>query len=205
MPALNLCNWDDSVTAGLKKVLATLLPQFQSIEVSINSLNEAPVLFGPLQNAVTSELSRGLLQLPQGSQILADETKMSTGQLKEIGLRNLRTISCLAKLREIPYCLHLGPLNYFNDARLLILSRTPSLVGNRLALPWFAQVSTHNGRFIIDEPSILSVARRYIFEAARTGKDYIMQEELSKACHRDYNQLNYASVLIKHCVVFLDH
>lgn len=70
MPALNISHWspENVCLDTFSAVLSILLPQMTRIPLTIENLNEGPLLM-PVRDVAAGELDWGLLQLPKGSQV----------------------------------------------------------------------------------------------------------------------------------------
>ena len=67
--------------------LRKLHPQAIVLNLSRECLNEAT--FTPVKNYETEELEHSRLSLPNGTLLIIDETRLTPGQLTEVGTRNI--------------------------------------------------------------------------------------------------------------------
>ena len=79
------CSLDEisSIVTNLRQ----LHPQAVVMNLSRELLNER--LMSPLKNYETEELVHSRLSLPNGTLLIIDETKLTPGQLNEIGTKNI--------------------------------------------------------------------------------------------------------------------
>uniref|UniRef100_A0A5K3EXZ9 Mini-chromosome maintenance complex-binding protein n=2 Tax=Mesocestoides corti TaxID=53468 RepID=A0A5K3EXZ9_MESCO len=185
LPPLNICRWNPSFTEHLASTLSDILPQLSTLEVSIESLNTGPPLL-PVHNVAKGELEPGLLQLPSGSQILADETRMSTGQLTSVGVLNCRVLTTLAVQRKLMYDFQFYTRDWEADVRVLLLSSScPSIIKPSLVLP-LQNVLEEEARSVLD-PLSLSLVRRLLLQAVPAEEtDYSIESELQQIINQDF-------------------
>ena len=92
--SLNLILPSESDARNISGALKALCPSVVPINVNIASLN-ARELF-PRKDYTANRLRAAPLQLPTGSLLLADETRLSDGQLAERGVKNLRALEAVS-------------------------------------------------------------------------------------------------------------
>lgn len=79
------------LAAAVENVVTAVVP----VELSIASLNAREMY--PKKDYTFNRLKAGPLQLAGGAVLLADETRLSNGQLAERGLKNVRAMTSVAK------------------------------------------------------------------------------------------------------------
>ncbi len=92
--SLNLILPTESDARNIAGALKALCPSVVHINVNIASLN-ARELF-PRKDYTANRLRAAPLQLPTGALLLADETRMTDGQLAERGVKNLRALEAVS-------------------------------------------------------------------------------------------------------------
>ncbi|TGZ59857.1 hypothetical protein CRM22_008849 [Opisthorchis felineus] len=176
-------------TAGLLSRLRLLLPclvtQLAPVTVTLESLNNGPNLM-PIRDADRGSLDAGRLQLPNGTQVLVDETGMTTGQLQSRGVLNLRALTMLATKQCVPYDFQFYTQDWDTDCRVLIISAGQSLVKSTLALPWvpegdFSVECTYN-----QADTAWNELRNYLTILTQSSSLYSMEEPLQKRINDDF-------------------
>lgn len=88
------------LASAVENVVTAAVP----VELSIVSLNAKEMY--PKKDYTLNRLKAGPLQLTGGAILLADETRLSNGQLAERGLKNVRAITSIAKHCTAPLDFH---------------------------------------------------------------------------------------------------
>lgn len=130
--SLNLTGPIQGLTQILSKELASLVPRFHSMPLSLEKLEEGP--WWPRDDG--SGLWAGPLQLAPGTHLLVDEGALDEGQIKDTGLRNLRALTLLAREQRLQYGFAYSPeMSMDVEVPLLVLSPGRSLLPNLSHLP----------------------------------------------------------------------
>lgn len=70
----------------------------------------------------------GWLQLPDGTHLLVDETKMNAGVLQEQGVRNMADIHSLTLRQEVNYDFNYFRIPFHTNIPVLVLSEGKSMI-----------------------------------------------------------------------------
>ncbi|KAL3321054.1 hypothetical protein Ciccas_000256 [Cichlidogyrus casuarinus] len=181
IPALNIWGLTETPDTGvlltkLKETLSSVLPQLVSIKADIESLNKGPMLM-PIRNPTTYALEAGRLQLPIGTNVLVDETGMSSGQLDARGVLNLRALAMVCTKFQLPYDFQTYQQDWDTDLRVLILSTSQSLIKVNIR-NLISATSLLNYAYSLDDP--LQQIIKDDFVAWRKNKEtFIEVEEFS--------------------------
>lgn len=87
---INLTFPSESESPDLHKALSQLLPSFHALNLTLETLNDSTPYAPVSQN---ESLHAGVLQLPQGTFLLLDETKMKEGQVTGRGVKKLQILN----------------------------------------------------------------------------------------------------------------
>ncbi|TPP63321.1 putative vinculin [Fasciola gigantica] len=169
----------------LLDLLPNLVTQLATVEMTLNSLNNGPCLM-PIRDSVKGVLNSGRLQIPDGTQVLVDETRMAAGQLQARGLLNLRAMTLLATQQRVPYDFQFYTQEWETNARVLIVSIGPSLIKPVLAVPYLPE-GDHE---VEPTPTLTkqqwSDIRKYITLLPVSDKHFVMDTTLQQQINNDF-------------------
>ncbi|KAL7053230.1 hypothetical protein AAHC03_025565 [Spirometra sp. Aus1] len=190
LPPLNISHWEKKLGANTESLIQSLhciLPQVSLIPLTVDSLNNGP-LFMPVRDVAIDELDSGLLQLPTGSEVIVDETDMSSGQLTSRGVLNCRALTMLATQRKLTYDFQFYSQDWDSDVRVLILSTCASIIKPVLTVPWkpSTETTTRTSQ-VAPLDSDLWQIRRYLLEVQQTGGDYSIEPDLQEVSLRNFS------------------
>ncbi|KAK4468986.1 hypothetical protein MN116_000128 [Schistosoma mekongi] len=184
---------DKHVLVKLYNRLHSFLPQLvthlATVELTVKSLNDGPCLF-PIRDMNKGHLNPGRLQLPQGTEILVNETEMDSGQLQQKGLLNFQALNSVAINQRLSYDFQFYTQDWDTNVRVLILSVVPSLIKSVLSLPWEPQTSEdvdNNPNSNISE-SEWNDMRKYLTVLSISNENYSMDLELQERINQDFVQ-----------------
>lgn len=83
--------------------IAAISPRVVPVDLSLDLLNSRPIHPVSSQSASSSSLQSGLLQLAPSTAVLLNEDTLESGELKDRGVRNLRTLSEIIKTQHLRY------------------------------------------------------------------------------------------------------
>nr|VZI32506.1 unnamed protein product [Spirometra erinaceieuropaei] len=189
LPPLNISHWEKKLGADTERLIQSLhciLPQVSLIPLTVDSLNNGPLLM-PVRDVAIDELDSGLLQLPTGSEVIVDETDMSSGQLTSRGVLNCRALTMLATQRKLTYDFQFYSQDWDSDVRVLILSTCASIIKPVLTVPWkpSTETTTRTSQVAPSESDLWQI-RRYLLEVQQTGEDYSIEPDLQEVVNRDF-------------------
>ncbi|OIW20034.1 hypothetical protein TanjilG_31952 [Lupinus angustifolius] len=108
----------------LSFVVKNLLPFTHCIPLTVEYLNNASL--APKKNYDTNRLETGVLQLPDCSHLILDETKLEAGTLNSVGVENARLLKYLMECQKMEYDYKYYKMEMPIDVQLLILSEGKS-------------------------------------------------------------------------------
>ncbi|KAI4372896.1 hypothetical protein MLD38_011077 [Melastoma candidum] len=101
-----------------------LLPFTHKMLVTIDYLNKAS--FAPKKDYERNRLMTGVLQLPESSHVVIDETQLEAGTLNSDGVQNARLLTSLTEFQKLEYDFKYYKMDVVADVQLLILSEGKS-------------------------------------------------------------------------------
>jgi len=118
------------------KRLATLIQLLTTsshlLTLSLANLNSLP--FIPKKDFEGNRLVSGLLQMPDGTHLIIDETSMTDGQLDQAGLKNLTALGHLITWQKVEYDFKFHLMEYQADVPCLVLSEGRSMLPSDIQL-----------------------------------------------------------------------
>lgn len=106
--------------------LSQLVTPSQLLTLKIATLNDSKTVYSPV--AHDESLHAGMLQLPNHSLFLVDETAMDEGQLSAHGLRNLNSLAKAIGEAKLDYVFPFSQFNFDVDFNFVVLSQGKSLL-----------------------------------------------------------------------------
>lgn len=113
-------------TQNLYSFFECLLPNSLYIPLSIENLNTSS--FVPKKDYTKNRLSSGVLQLPNNTHLVLDETKMANGKLDQAGVMAISDLSELIQTQKLSYDFQFYKIPYNTDYPVLIISEGKSLL-----------------------------------------------------------------------------
>ncbi|XP_012269288.3 mini-chromosome maintenance complex-binding protein [Athalia rosae] len=107
-------------------ILALLLPKSHLLGITLDDLNNLNL--SPKKDYDCNRLSSGILQLTDNTQLVLDETKLTSGQVSQNGRKNYDTFSTLINQQKVTYDFKYYTLDFQTDIPVLILSETKSMI-----------------------------------------------------------------------------
>uniref|UniRef100_F1KUM6 Mini-chromosome maintenance complex-binding protein n=1 Tax=Ascaris suum TaxID=6253 RepID=F1KUM6_ASCSU len=123
---LNFVNVSDS--GAIIRMLKALLPKVYVIDITPSVLSDE--MFVPIMDHERDFLKQGSLQLSNGTLLVLDETKLSSGVITLTGHaeKNVAALKCLVSDQKVNYDYKYYQLPLPCDINVLILSRHPSVI-----------------------------------------------------------------------------
>ncbi|KAH8861439.1 Mini-chromosome maintenance complex-binding protein [Schistosoma japonicum] len=173
----------------LHSFLPQLVTHLATIELTVKSLNDGPILF-PVRDMNKGHLNPGRLQLPQGTEILVNETEMDSGQLQQKGLLNFQALNSVAINQRLSYDFQFYTQDWDTNLRVLILSVVPSLIKSVLSLPWQPQAFEDVDNNVNSDISECewNDMRKYLTVLSISNEKYSMDLELQERINQDFVQ-----------------
>ncbi len=149
--------------------------------------------FVPRKDYDANRLVSGLLQLPSGTHLVLDETRMGAGgQLEQRGLRNLTALGGLISWQRLEYDFQYHQLEFSHDVPCLVVSEGRSLLPSdcqlmlRPAEP-AGPTAVREGFSSVGaslDAALLDRLREYLCTVRRT--EFEVTEEAQKAVQEDF-------------------
>ncbi|XP_045127542.1 LOW QUALITY PROTEIN: mini-chromosome maintenance complex-binding protein-like [Portunus trituberculatus] len=171
------------------QVLTSLVTQAHLLPLTLHNINKA--VFVPKKNYQTDRLTSGLLQLPEHTHLVLDETSLVEGQVDRTGVANLTALGNMISWQKVDYDFQFHVIEQLTNLPVLVLSEGKSM------LPSDAEIKLQPRRRDVDEteesggtslhclfPSTLPLLRCYI-TSARQG-EYVLPEDLQKVVQEDF-------------------
>lgn len=112
----------EAITAAL----GSLLPRCLPLPLTLENLNSASWV--PRRGAEDALMSSGALQIAAGTQLVVDETVLQSGQLNEIGLRNLAALQGIMQQQKVAYDFQFFTMDQPTDAPVTVLSTARTML-----------------------------------------------------------------------------
>jgi len=112
--------------------LRNLHPQAIVLNLSRECLNEAT--FTPVKNYETEELEHSRLSLPNGTLLIIDETRLTPGQLNEVGTRNITALGKLITEQRLAFDYKFYQKDFDVKVNCLIVSQGKSILPNDFSI-----------------------------------------------------------------------
>eukprot|EP01132_Coremiostelium_polycephalum_P005287 gene5287-6581_t len=110
----------------IEKLLSILVLRSYKYALSIDGLNDDD--FVPVKDYDSNRIISGLLQLPQNTHLLIDETTLSEGKIERRGLNNLDSLKSISLLQKIEYEFQYHQIEMKTDIQLIDISFGKALV-----------------------------------------------------------------------------
>ncbi|KRT82765.1 hypothetical protein AMK59_3144, partial [Oryctes borbonicus] len=110
----------------LYDLLQNLLPKSYYLPMTLENMND--LTFTPKKDYNCNRLTSGLLQLSEGTHLVLDEIKLSSGKLDESGVKALSAIKSIIKGQKMAYDFNYYTMEFDCDIPILILSEGKSLL-----------------------------------------------------------------------------
>ncbi len=164
--SLNICSLpsDSTTTAtqteegpsdwlrALLPILRKLSPAVVSQSLALAELNDPSKRLFPTSDG--ENLTAGRLQLARGTVLLLDEAAMGEGELKDLGVRNVRALNSVMTNRKLPYAFPYSEFEFESDLNVIIVSQGRSFLTSDVRVPLIAASSSaHAGDAPAHEPS----------------------------------------------------
>ncbi|GLT88512.1 hypothetical protein SLE2022_065350 [Rubroshorea leprosula] len=104
----------------LRNFVASLLPFSRCLPITLEYLNAASL--APKKDYQINRLTPGVLQMPEGSHLIIDETQLKAGLLNAVGVENARLLKSLMDFQKVEYDFQYYKMDMTTDIQLLIFS-----------------------------------------------------------------------------------
>ncbi|KAI4470066.1 hypothetical protein MML48_1g03068 [Holotrichia oblita] len=151
----------------LYDLLQMLLPKSHYLPMTLENMND--LTFTPKKDYNCNRLTSGLFQLSEGTHLVLDETKLSSGKLNESGVRAISAINNIIKVQKVAYDFNYHTMEFDCDIPILVLSEGKSLLpsdGQVILKPSKIHVNTFNEIYEaimkLLNPDLLNDIRTYL-------------------------------------------
>ncbi|KAI9299025.1 hypothetical protein K502DRAFT_338913 [Neoconidiobolus thromboides FSU 785] len=181
--SLNLVFTQKHDISKLIQFIKSVLPIVNVFDLTINSLNQTQLF---PSNMSGDNLEWAKLQLPKKSLLIINEMDLEEGQLNDNGINNLNWLMMLTSDNKLTY-----RFSHFNqvmaaDYRVLILSKHSSLLGSSFKINLDDKDIGNSINNIDNEVVNLF---KYYFNNKIEGKNFELNDEVSKVIQEDYVNL----------------
>ena len=114
----------DDLVKKLRLALSNILPRLVLLDFTISSLNSSQ--YAP--SSQNEDLHSGRLQLPGGTCLLVDETRLGEGTLKDAGVRNVQALTNVIQQQTLEYQFPFSAFSFETDLNVVVVSRGKSLL-----------------------------------------------------------------------------
>ncbi|KDN37741.1 hypothetical protein K437DRAFT_296498 [Tilletiaria anomala UBC 951] len=181
--SLNICDASAApeLMNSLASVLGLLCPSVVSQSLALCELNDTSKQLFPSSDG--ENLKAGRLQLPKGSVLLIDESKMGEGELKDTGVRNVRALNSVIANRKLPYAFPYSEFEFDSDLNVIVVSQGKSFLSLDVYVP--IQATAHID-VQVAEPSAASLHawRRLILESRRS--ELTVSQEMADLIQKEF-------------------
>ncbi|XVF00377.1 hypothetical protein REPUB_Repub03eG0280300 [Reevesia pubescens] len=108
----------------LSQSVKNLLPFTHCLPLTREYLNTASL--APKKDYQANRLIPGVLQLPEGSHLMVDETQLDSGNLSSVGIENTKLLKNLMEFQKVEYDFQYYKVEMAADIQLLIFSEGKS-------------------------------------------------------------------------------
>eukprot|EP01119_Soliformovum_irregulare_P009275 TRINITY_DN22517_c0_g1_i1.p1 TRINITY_DN22517_c0_g1~~TRINITY_DN22517_c0_g1_i1.p1 ORF type:complete len:600 (-),score=202.12 TRINITY_DN22517_c0_g1_i1:12-1589(-) len=163
------------IVESLNSFFSQILPKFHRVTITIEKLNEISMI--PAKNYSKNRLASGELQLPEGTHLLLDSTRLEPGKLNEIGTKNIEAICHMIGSQEVLYDFTYHPLHFPVNFPVTVVSHGKSLFTPHcsLSVPTVPTTSTFNSTQL--EDSTYKIYRLYL--ALFSNLEYSIEDQLA--------------------------
>jgi len=193
--SLNLTNVPEMISnnENFASCFYRAINQFVSMshfyDLTVENLNKSNLI--PSKDYVKDKLISGMLQLPSGFQLVIDETKLNTGELKQKGLMNVNSLKEVIQWQKLNYDFSYHQQEFQTNLRVLILSQTKSILASDCQLKLKPNVDRLESldaylnyvMSLLENKRLIENFRKYLCVLAQL--DYKIPESLQKIVEDD--------------------
>ncbi|GAB1292773.1 Mini-chromosome maintenance complex-binding protein [Apodemus speciosus] len=188
---LSGCPQNSTFTEHLYRIIQHLVPASFRLQMTIENMNQLRLI--PHKDYTANRLVSGLLQLPNNTSLVIDETLLEQGQLDTPGVHNVTALSNLITWQKVDYDFSYHQMEFPCNINVLITSEGRSL------LPADCQVHLQpqlmppnmeeymNGLLSAVLPSVLNKFRIYL--TLLRFLDYNISDDITKAVEDDFVEM----------------
>ncbi|VDI18023.1 Hypothetical predicted protein [Mytilus galloprovincialis] len=172
----------------LQVFMAGLLSQSHLLPLSIENMNTLRLC--PEKDYTANRLKSGVLQLPERTSLVIDETVLQPGQLEAGGVKNMTALGNLISWQKVEYDFSYHRQDFMANVAVMILSEAKSILPSDCLLPLEAKIMPEDwiAHFSMLESGmtaeLLTKIRTYITLAKQIN--YSLTDELQKIIQDDF-------------------
>ncbi|KAI9912442.1 hypothetical protein PsorP6_006534 [Peronosclerospora sorghi] len=148
-----------NVVARVEQAILSLMPMVARVDLSLTQLNSTN--FMPHKDYERGMLVSGVLQVANGTTILADETALTAGELNEQGVKNIAALQSLMEKMLLPYDFKYFTMDFPQDVAVVTLSGGKSVLPATVVVPVIVTTDP-TAEMQVPEDSMLDCFRVYL-------------------------------------------
>ncbi|CAO2583530.1 Mini-chromosome maintenance complex-binding protein [Lemmus lemmus] len=188
---LSGCPQNSTFTEHLYRVIQHLVPASFRLQMTIENMNQ--LKFIPHKDYTANRLVSGLLQLPNNTSLVIDETLLEQGQLDTSGVHNVTALSKLITWQKVDYDFSYHQMEFPCNINVLITSEGRSLLPADCQIHLQPQLIPPNMEEYMNSllsavlPSVLNKFRIYL--TLLRFLDYNISDDITKAVEDDFVEM----------------
>ncbi|XP_038614423.1 mini-chromosome maintenance complex-binding protein [Tachyglossus aculeatus] len=190
---LNLsgCPRNSIFTEHLYRIIQQLVPASFNLQMTIGNMNH--LKFIPHKDYTANRLVSGVLQLPDNTSLVVDETLLEQGQLDTAGVHNVTALGNLITWQKVDYDFSYHQMEFPCNINVLIISEGRSLLPSDCQVHLQPQIIPPNMEEYMKSlltavfPSLLNKFRIYLTLVRLL--DYSISDEITKAVEDDFVEM----------------
>uniref|UniRef100_F6WP96 Mini-chromosome maintenance complex-binding protein n=1 Tax=Ornithorhynchus anatinus TaxID=9258 RepID=F6WP96_ORNAN len=190
---LNLsgCPRNSIFTEHLYRIIQQLVPASFNLQMTIENMNH--LKFIPHKDYTANRLVSGVLQLPNNTSLVVDETLLEQGQLDTAGVHNVTALGNLITWQKVDYDFSYHQMEFPCNINVLIISEGRSLLPSDCQVHLQPQIIPPNMEEYMKSlltavfPSLLNKFRIYLTLVRLL--DYSISDEITKAVEDDFVEM----------------
>uniref|UniRef100_A0A2K6FTI8 Mini-chromosome maintenance complex-binding protein n=1 Tax=Propithecus coquereli TaxID=379532 RepID=A0A2K6FTI8_PROCO len=188
---LSGCPRNSTFTEHLYRIIQHLVPASFRLQMTIENMNH--LKFIPHKDYTANRLVSGLLQLPNNTSLVIDETLLEQGQLDTPGVHNVTALSNLITWQKVDYDFSYHQMEFPCNINVFITSEGRSLLPADCQIHLQPQLIPPNMEEYMNSllsavlPSVLNKFRIYL--TLLRFLDYSISDEITKAVEDDFVEM----------------
>ncbi|XP_029416601.1 mini-chromosome maintenance complex-binding protein isoform X3 [Nannospalax galili] len=188
---LSGCPRNSAFTEHLYRIIQHLVPASFRLQMTIENMNR--LKFIPHKDYTANRLVSGLLQLPNNTSLVIDETLLEQGQLDTPGVHNVTALSNLITWQKVDYDFSYHQMEFPCNINVLITSEGRSLLPADCQIHLQPQLIPPNMEEYMNSllsavlPSVLNKFRIYL--TLLRFLDYSISDDITKAVEDDFVEM----------------
>ncbi|XP_050021910.1 mini-chromosome maintenance complex-binding protein [Alexandromys fortis] len=188
---LSGCPQNSTFTEHLYRIIQHLVPASFRLQMTIENMNQLKLI--PHKDYTANRLVSGLLQLPNNTSLVIDETLLEQGQLDTSGVHNVTALSNLITWQKVDYDFSYHQMEFPCNINVLITSEGRSLLPADCQIHLQPQLIPPNMEEYMNSllsavlPSVLNKFRIYL--TLLRFLDYNISDDITKAVEDDFVEM----------------